>query len=132
MNSPAGTSGSYALYHQVQIRPRDTFKFFVRAAQPLETLHFSFYTRKKNIAFGLFYLHLPTILSEEEGEGPNAIGALPADKVRELLAASRENVKIEKVGQEGTLARTRSVKENNSKCAIWEMSFYFCRSFGTR
>ena len=100
-------NGASAIYHQVQIRPRDTFKFFVRADQPLETLHFSFYTRKKNIAFGLFYLHLPSI-DEQDGS------SLPADKVRDLLLASRENIKIEKIGQEGSLARTRSVKESST------------------
>jgi hypothetical protein len=97
-------NGGAVVYHQVQIRPRDTFKFFVRADLPLDTLHFSFYTRRKNIAFGLFYLHLPSI-DEQDGS------SLPAGKIRELLLASRENVKIEKIGQEGILARTRSTKE---------------------
>ncbi len=102
-----------AIYHQVQIRPRDTFKFFVRADQPLDTLHFSFYTRKKNIAFGLFYLHLPSI-DDQDGT------SLPATKVRELLKASRENVKIEKIGQEGSLARTRSLKESKGLKLEWQ------------
>lgn len=107
--SPASVnlnSGS-TLYHQVQVRPRDSFKFFVRADRPLDTLHFSFYTRKKSIAFGLFYLHLPSIDEQD-------LNTLPAERVRELLLASRENVKIEKIGQEGSLARTLSMKEIGS------------------
>ena len=105
---PVNSNSGSALFHQVQIRPRDTFKFFVRADQPLDTLHFAFYTRKKNIAFGLFYLHLPSIDGQESS-------SLPIAKVRELLASSRENVKIDKVGQEGSLARTLSSANSPSK-----------------
>lgn len=103
------------IYHQVEIRPRDSFKFFVRADEPLETLHFSFYTRKKSIGFGLFYLYLPNLSSEsinEKGEAKSAV--LPIEKIKELIAMSKDNVKLQKMGQEGSLARTFSTKNKSS------------------
>lgn len=128
------------IYHQVEIRPRDSFKFFVRAAEPLETLHFSFYTRKKSIGFGLFYLYLPNLWNEqsesvnmnvsEEGVGKEKMSRtesfkvrdLPLDKVKELIGESRENVRLHKIGQEGSLARTLSTgitALNTSKHLNW-------------
>lgn len=109
----AGTT----IYHQVEIRPRDSFKFFVRADNPLETLHFSFYTRKKSIGFGLFYLYLPNLSSSSGVDDVNdrAFQDLPIEKVRELIGASRENVRLQKMRQEGPLARTLSAKKTGSK-----------------
>lgn len=108
-NNFAGTT----IYHQVEIRPRDSFKFFVRADNPLETLHFSFYTRKKSIGFGLFYFYLPNL---ESGSGEDKISAdLPIEKVKELIGASRENVRLRRMGQEGPLARTLSTSNKSSR-----------------
>ena len=106
------------IYHQVEIRPRDSFKFFVRADNPLETLHFSFYTRKKSTGFGLFYLYLPNLNTIDDVV--NAKGTLPSlnlpiDKVKELIGASRENVRLQRMGQEGPLARTLSINKSNSR-----------------
>ena len=104
------------IYHQVEIRSRDSFKFFVRADEPLETLHFSFYTRKKSIGFGLFYLYLPNLSSESvNGESENFNAVLPLAKVKELIAASRENIRLQRMGQEGSLGRTFSAKKNSKK-----------------
>ena len=107
------------IYHQVEIRPRDSFKFFVRADEPLETLHFSFYTRKKSIGFGLFYLYLPNLsgdsLNEKEGEVSAAAAILPIEKVKELIAMSKDNVKLQKMGQEGSLGRSFSNINKKSK-----------------
>lgn len=102
------------IYHQVEIRPRDSFKFFVRAEEPLETLHFSFYTRKKSIGFGLFYLYLPN-LNHGSAESIAGETVLPLEKVKELIGASRENVKMQKMGQEGTLGRALSANNKKSK-----------------
>lgn len=99
------------IYHQVEIRQRDSFKFFVRADEPLETLHFSFYTRKKSIGFGLFYLYLPNLSSESA----NDQAILPLEKVKELIGASKENVRMHKMGQEGTLGRALSANNKKSK-----------------
>lgn len=117
------------IYHQVEIRPRDSFKFFVRAEEPLETLHFSFYTRKKSIGFGLFYLYLPNLCNESENvQVPEdatlnrseslRVKDLPLEKVKELIGNSRENVRLNKIGQEGSLARalsTTTTAVNTSK-----------------
>ena len=118
------------IYHQVEIRPRDSFKFFVRADNPLETLHFSFYTRKKSVGFGLFYFYLPN-LDVDDGNDKNNMN-LPIEKVKELIGASRENVRLQKMGQEGPLARTFSSNKKSSKIhGIFYSSFKrcFCRSF---
>ncbi len=100
------------LYHQVEIRQRDSFKFFVRADEPLETLHFSFYTRKKSIGFGLFYLYLPNLSNEFTAEETMI---LPLEKVKDLIGSSKENVRMQKMGQEGTLGRALSTNNKNSK-----------------
>ena len=110
------THTNTTIYHQVEIRPRDSFKFFVRAEEPLETLHFSFYTRKKSIGFGLFYLYLPNLCNDSENvkvseDAPSEslrVKDLPLEKVKELIGNSRENVRLNKIGQEGSLARTLS------------------------
>jgi hypothetical protein len=105
------------IYHQVEIRPRDSFKFFVRADEALETLHFSFYTRKKSVGFGLFYLYLPNLSSEsvnEKGEAKAAV-VLPIEKVKELIIMSKDHVKLQKMGQEGSLARSFSNINKQSK-----------------
>lgn len=101
------------IFHQVEIRPRDSFKFFVRADNPLETLHFSFYTRKKSVGFGLFYLYLPNLSGDDVSE--RTCQDLPIEKVKELIGASRENVRLQKMRQEGTLARTLSINKKSSK-----------------
>ena len=111
INTPTFTNTT--IYHQVEIRPRDSFKFFVRADEPLETLHFSFYTRKKSVGFGLFYLYLPNLSSESENEKGPAV--LPIEKVKELIGMSKDNVKLQKMGQEGPLARTFSLVNRSSK-----------------
>lgn len=103
------------IYHQVEIRPRDSFKFFVRADNPLETLHFSFFTRKKSIGFGLFYLYLPNLNSIENGKEGGRATELPIDKVKDLIGASRDNVRLRRMGQEGPLARTFSTQNKSSK-----------------
>ena len=43
---------------EVEVRPRDVFKHYVHIQRPGDILQWSFYTRKKNIGFGLFYLYL--------------------------------------------------------------------------
>ena len=126
--SPDGIplSTSTIIYHQVEIRSRDSFKFFVRADEPLENLHFSFYTRKKSIGFGLFYLYLPNLGSGDSVDGTESCSAalqLPIEKVKELIGASRDNVRLQKMGQEGSLGRTFSTSKKNSK------TFQFIRSF---
>lgn len=109
------------LYHQVEIRQRDSFKFFVRADEPLETLHFSFYTRKKSIGFGLFYLYLPNLSNESTAVESMVI--LPLEKVKDLIGSSKENVRIQKMGQEGTLGRALSTNNKNSKKKNGIMAF---------
>ena len=117
---------STTIYHQVEIRPRDSFKFFVRADNPLETLHFSFYTRKKSIGFGLFYFYLPNLNSDDgEGNGGKeekgtSMKDFPIEKVKELIGSSRENVRLRKMGQEGPLARTLSTNNKSSTNAAWQ------------
>lgn len=126
------TFSTTPIYHQVEIRSRDSFKFFVRADEPLETLHFSFYTRKKSIGFGLFYLYLPNLSSESVGEKGGA-AVLPIEKVKELIAMSKDNVRLQKMGQEGSLARTYSMNNNANKSsskAEWKRFkniIYLCR-----
>ena len=43
---------------EVEVRPRDVFKHYVHIQRPGDILQWSFYTRKKNLAFGLYYLYL--------------------------------------------------------------------------
>lgn len=119
-NCTVNSSNSFltgtTIYHQVEIRPRDSFKFFVRADNPLETLHFSFYTRKKSIGFGLFYLFLPNLSSSVDGDlNERTCQELPIEKVKELIGASRENVRLQTMRQEGPLARTLSTNKKSSK-----------------
>ena len=111
MHDSSGFLNMTTIYHQVEIRQRDSFKFFVRADEPLETLHFSFYTRKKSIGFGLFYLYLQNLSTESTNEQVS----LPLEKVKELIGASRQNIKMQKMGQEGTLGRALSSNNKNSK-----------------
>jgi oxysterol-binding protein-related protein 3/6/7 len=43
---------------EVEVRPRDVFKHYVHIQRPGDILQWSFYTKKKNLAFGLYYLYL--------------------------------------------------------------------------
>ena len=99
--------GAMAMYHQVKVRPWSGFKFFVRVERPGQELRFSFFTRRKNIGFGLFYLHHAAVTAD------GAEDARASAEARAAVEASRGTVHVERVGQEGTLAlaRARSRRE---------------------
>lgn len=40
-----------------EVRPRDFYIYYVTVEHPGDLLKWSFYTKKKNVAFGMFYLH---------------------------------------------------------------------------
>jgi hypothetical protein len=115
-----------AIFHQVEVRHRDSFKSFVRADEPLQTLHFSFYTRKKSIGFGLFYLYLPNLSSESINDGDRELDCLPLEKVKELIAASRENIRLLKIGQEGSLGRSLSTPVNTNSMHLNFIIRFYC------
>lgn len=47
---------------------------------------------------------------------------LPLAKVKELIAASRENVRLQRMGQEGSLGRTFSAKKNSISLVFYPVS----------
>lgn len=72
---------------EVEVRPRDVFKHYVHIQRPGDILQWSFYTRKKNIGFGLFYLYLSS--------------QHPANNTISNTSSSRAAVTQEEVEEEG-------------------------------
>ena len=72
---------------EVEVRPRDVFKHYVHIQRPGDILQWSFYTRKKNIAFGLFYLYLssqhPANSASTLVRGSDSISAMEDNEAEE-------------------------------------------------
>lgn len=84
----------------VDIRPRDRYQHHVTVERAGDILSWSFFTRRKNIAFGLFFLHSQKPESRSDSPKKDASGgsstgsAETLRNIRELVAASRENATI--------------------------------------
>lgn len=93
---------------EVEVRPRDVFKHYVHIQRPGDILQWSFYTKKKNVAFGLYYLYLSSQhpahlansgenITAEHGE-PHELGeemSLSCEFVHEVFNQSTSLVHID-------------------------------------
>lgn len=90
----------------VEIRPRDTYQYHVVVEEAGQTINWSFFTRRKNLAFGLFFLHNRALVGAGEGGGSGGAGIkgqpqsirssqLALKTVRETIMASRRHVIID-------------------------------------
>lgn len=96
-----------------EVRPRDYFIYYVTAESPGDLLKWSFYTRKKNIAFGLFHLHsLSASLSGGEESLPGGGSQLSRQELLGMVEESRGMASIypppKGVPASGSLSRSNS------------------------
>jgi hypothetical protein len=82
---------------QVEVRPRDIFKHYVHVQRPGDILQWSFSTKRKNIAFGLYYLYL---------SGGSAASSTPPDGLDDgpLKETDQEQEAAEELQQEITVS----------------------------
>lgn len=99
----------------VDIRPRDSYQHHITVERAGDIISWSFFTRRKNLAFGLFFLHShkPESRSDspvkEASVGTSNTALEHLRNIREVIAASRENATIQppsspKPGQGSTSA----------------------------
>lgn len=96
-----------------EVRARDFFIYYVTAESPGDLVKWSFYTRKKNIAFGLFYLHsVKSSLGGGEESLPGGGAQLSREELIHLVEESRSMASIypppKGVPASGSLSRSNS------------------------
>lgn len=77
-----------------EVRPRDFYIYYVTLERPGDLVKWSFYTKKKNIAFGLYYLHaLKTAMASGE-EATNHLEARGSEDIHKIIEDSRSLASI--------------------------------------
>lgn len=96
-----------------EVKPRDFYIYYVTVENPGDLIKWSFYTKKKNIAFGLFYLH-SVLASVEAGEDglQGGGGRLGSEQIHAIVKESQSLVSIfpppKGVVPSGSLSRSNS------------------------
>lgn len=84
----------------VDVKPRDSYQHRVTVEKAGDAITFSFFTRRKNISFGLFYLHVHAAGGSASLKGSTASVSgtgrpLDSAEVREIIGASKSLASIE-------------------------------------
>lgn len=96
-----------------EVKPRDFYIYYVTVENPGDLIKWSFYTKKKNIAFGLFYLH-SVLASVEAGEDGlrGGGGRLSSEQIHAIVKESQSLASIipppKGVAPSGSLSRSNS------------------------